>query len=95
MSQVWGQTLKHLRQQGDPALYILCSAHIRVDFSKSEIWLTCQDEASYELLRKNKKTLESIAGEDVINITKHRKEKRTNKKTQKIKELLGDKLRVE
>ena len=94
-SQIWGQVLNHLRKQDDLALYIICSAHVAVDFSKSQIWLTCFDDASYRMLEKYKKVLEKIAGEETINIIRYRKDKFVNKKTQKLKQIFGDRLRVE
>jgi len=87
--------LKHLREGQDASLHSLISNIKDIEFTSDYINISTQDLAKYNILTKNIEGLNKIAGGDIIRIYLNEKKSESNKTVDRLKELFGDKLKIE
>ncbi|MCL2755541.1 MAG: hypothetical protein FWE45_00625 [Firmicutes bacterium] len=93
MSEIWGNILQKIRSGGDIGLYAVCTEQVKVEFGQEEIILMVSSESMHTFLLKYKPKFDDITGNaDLVRI--HFGKRRENKKTQKLKEIFGDMLKI-
>jgi len=95
MSKMWGTVLRGLREKRENFLYAACSELKDIEYTNDTIEIYCKDDMTFELLKKNIKKIESIAGKGIINIYKKKVHTKHNQQIiDGLKGLFGDRLTV-
>jgi len=95
MSDVWAGVLKSLRENKEPVLLGACSDPDDIEFTRDYINLTTSSESIFLIWKKYQDILNKYAGGDYIQIFLKKKTHGHNKTTEKLREIFGDKLKVE
>ena len=95
MSDTWANVLKKLRENKEPVLLGACSDPDDIEFTRDYINLTTYNESVFMLWQKYLDTLNKYAGGDYIRVFLKKRADRNNKTVEKLREIFGDKLKVE
>jgi len=93
-SELWGNVLKKLRENDEAVLIGACSDLRDIEFTNELINITAHNDTVYGILKKYIDVLNKYAGGQYIQVMPPKK--KGNKQTiEKLRELFGDKLKVE
>ena len=94
-SEVWAKVLKSLRENGESVLFGACSDLGDIEFTSDCVIITAHNESVYAILKKHLPTLNKYAGGPYIDLKLAKKDTYKTDVIEKLKELFGDKLKVE
>lgn len=95
MSRAWGQVIRGLRENGEIIIHAACLDLNTVEYTQDTIEITCKDDVTYNILKKNIEKLEKHAGKGCINIHKQKKQTPEKDVISGLKEIFGDKLTIQ